>query len=68
MTMLTPGTTEYGRTQERIAAMNGPIRELVAKCRAMPRGKARNAAEERLGKMLKKQDALILKIVGPKER
>lgn len=43
------------------------LRRLIVRCRGMPRGAARSAAELELGELLKKQDALILKVVGPHE-
>jgi hypothetical protein len=42
------------------ADLNEPIRELIARCRVMPRGSKRSKLELELGKLLKKQDALLL--------
>lgn len=53
-------------TKLAIAALDDPIRDLIARCKAMLRGKERNVAELELGKMLRKQDALILKVMRAK--
>lgn len=47
---------------EHLEALNDQCRQLVARCRAMPRGKERNKLELELGEKLKKADKLLLKM------
>lgn len=49
-------------TREAITSLDEPIRQMVEHCRAMPRGKARSDTELELGKLLKKQDAMIFEM------
>jgi hypothetical protein len=41
--------------------MTDDARELIDRCRALPRGRERTRLEEQLGRLLKREDALIAK-------